>query len=140
MVLIHTTLGRGTLKLGIKFYSPGNILQYWLETGGKNRISFGKIKQAVDMKYKYCSITSAILWLFLLGGHRRWGRQHHQKAWKKITHSVRSLKSFLNGNYIVHYVLPINNLINKKNLERVRRYFLLILLEPHEKYVWPVIL
>lgn len=68
MVLIHTTLGRGTLKLGIKFYSLGNILQYWLETGRKKGISLGKIKQAVDMKYKYCSITSAIVSLFLLGG------------------------------------------------------------------------
>lgn len=58
MVLIHTTLGRGTLKLGIKFYSLGNILQYWLETGGEKGISLGKIKQANDMLYKYCGITS----------------------------------------------------------------------------------
>lgn len=31
-------------------------------------ISLGKIKQAVDMKYKYCSITFEIVSLFLLGG------------------------------------------------------------------------
>lgn len=82
MVLIHTTLGRGTLKLGIKFYSLGNILQYWLETRGKKGISLGKIKQVVDMKYKYCSVISAIVSPFLLGGMGREGDDISRKPGK----------------------------------------------------------
>lgn len=116
MVLIHTTLGRGTLKLGLKFYSLGSIFQYWLETGGERRISLGKLKQAVDMRYKYCTITSVIVSLFLL---RRWDMREmtSPESLEKISHSVSSsLKSFLNGNYTLHYIPPVNNLINNKIL------------------------
>lgn len=122
MVLIHTTLGRGTLKLGIKFYSLGNILQYWLETGGKKGISLGKIKQLMILNINIAVLHLQQYHYFYWGGRDK-RETTSPESLEKISHSVSSLKAFLNGNCTLLYILSVNNLINNKTMRKRDVFF-----------------